>query len=279
MHSASIKVGWPPDPRLNVDSIFVHARLKVYNARVHTHNLSVQWETWVKHHANVIAGIEPKRPNLTYNLVNIPIPAQCVLALGDAIHNIRATLDYLISALARAANLSDASASFPMNEKRARVEAALAPLKPSNKSKKEATTRKLLGHYPDLEHIIVDVIRPYHIDDGGSAIGDLLYRIGNADNIDKHRLLAPSVSVAHAQEATFITPTGGTIRMTGFRLIGGPAFDFGDAKPHPENDIAFDMCFSEPTLLADRPMMSTLIEACEAADKVIEIFEANFEGK
>ena len=277
MRSSAIKVGRPEAAGIDFTSMFAHARAKIYGARLHTHNLSIGWEGWVEHNANVIAGVEAKAPGCVYDPLNIMLPIEALLAVGDAVHSIRSSLDYLISALARRASMSDSSASFPLHEKRAGVEAAFVP--PKGGKSKGATTYRLLNHYPDLKSVVVDVVRPFPIEDGGSPIGDLLWRIGGADNIDKHRLIMPVAQSAFARKAAFNNPMGGSLVIENIGFHGGSPFDLSASKPDPYNDLTFDMLFSEPTRLADKPVLSALVEGCEAAEEVVKIFEAHFEGK
>lgn len=259
-----------------MDSIFVGADLKLHRARFHAHTISVIWEAYINLNEGIVS-IERNPGNDSYVLKSdAPIPFDIPLALGDCVRCLRSCLDYAMSALARKAGLSDKDTIFPFNEKADGIEPAFS-FDTRKLPARQKCIHDLYMKYPDLKDIMLREIKPFSKEHGGSDLGDLLWRIITMDNIDKHRLMTPTVAFVHLTN----------VKMPGLTLIdvafqgnfnGGPftTMGFGPA-PYTQPDFTADIVFPEKTRLAGKPVLSALVEGCDAVSHVIEIFKAHFE--
>lgn len=128
---------------------------------------------------------DPQTGDVTYYLTHVPeIPLDLPLMAGDALHNLRSTLDHLAYKLVVAAgNAPGEKTAFPIYESQAKYE--------------EYSPRRLLGMHP-LAIRKIDALCPYKGGGGGSPFrpgspylggSDLLWILHKLDIIDKHRLI------------------------------------------------------------------------------------------
>lgn len=194
--------------------------------------------------------------------------------LSDCIRSLRSSLDYLVSALARQANLPDDKTIFPFAKERQGLEtsfrAAIDPTK-GKRGRRSGALYDLSIKYKDLEHVILNVIQPYSAADGAGEMGDLVWRVVTTDNIDKHRLILVTVSVSNINDVR--TVDGGRIRNA---RIMGDGIRMGSGEIDPKSDFSVDVLFGKPTSLAGKPITRTLVEALNFTDEIIEIFESHF---
>ncbi len=264
-----------PSPPPATNDIFFESVVKLYCARLHIEQVSKIWERTIQKHADAVADVklrpedgsfDPLRPRPTYLLP---------LMMGNAIRNLRSTLDYLVSALAREAGLSDAQTIFPFADKRTGIQSSFNEPLPGDKARKGRKAGALYEvsrRYPDLETVILDRVQPYSADDGAGPGGDLIWRLVTSDNIDKHRLMTTIIHHTHIGHIAF----GKGSEISGIETIG-PVLRLGpDTEFQGQPQLAFDILFAEPARLANRPVVSTLVEASNIISQTIETFEAYF---
>jgi hypothetical protein len=101
---------------------------------------------------------------------------------GDAIHNLRAALDFVWYELT--------SADAPPEGKRIRF-----PVYPTRKHLEDfIKARETQVSVVNLSGKLLDVIKPYK---GGNPVGDCIYALHQLDIRDKHHLLIPQIQVSH----------------------------------------------------------------------------------
>lgn len=273
--SAAIEVGPPDKPRLNGQSMFWEARLKVYRARYHTHTASAIWELFANLDNNMVR-VEFDAAKGEHHLrTAIGIPFDFRLAISDALRCLRSALDYCVAAMARKHSISDEHIIFPFNKERNQIEAAFN----EPKGKRQAPFYELSQKYPELKKLILDDIQPYSADDGAGALGDFLWRLITMDNIDKHRLLSPTIESTHIRHGSIGGMQLENVRVSGFgkhpaiTVVGGPD------EPQPETDATFDVVFPEGTRLAGKPVLSAFVEGANIISEVIRLFEVAFDEK
>ncbi len=205
-----------------------------------------------------------------------PVFIEIPLFIGDCIRNLRSALDYLVSELAREANISDKHTVFPFSEDPSGLKASFnrpVPGQQHRKGRKAGPLYDLSRQYPNLEKVILTDIQPYSAAHGAHPMGDLLWRIITSDNIDKHRLMTPSIQ--QLTEMNVLLNNGG--RISGGATVIGNAIRFaGGQKLDKNSNFALDIIFSEPARLSGKPVMSTLIEGCNMVGEVIKIFRREF---
>ena len=207
--------------------------------------------------------IDPKQ-TAKPSIMRIDLPFPIGLEIGNCVHNLRGALDYLVSRLARdAPGVGDERIIFPFNKERSSLEGSFD----GNGTRRRAKDIcELARHYPNLKTIILDRIMPYSESDGACPTGDLIWRINDANNIDKHRLIMPAMRAVHTP---MLKIKGGALIYNLNWLGEFPA----ELEIEDYADLSFDILFEKPTLLADKPVTSTLVEACDAVEHAIEIFE------
>lgn len=263
-------------PKRAQRELFAHSRCKLYWARKHAHDLSANWQRFVHDYSDPVKWREFNRANSTdYPQHHVPVPVELRMMLGDCIRCMRSSLDYLVSALARVANLPDNNTVFPFAKERAGLEASFAPPRePSGgrgKKRRAGALYELSLKYPDLEAVILDRIKPYSAEDGAGAMGDLVWRVVTTDNIDKHRLILITTSVSRAKHIKLVG--GGS--MSNF-TIAGDAIRMGTGEMEKDSKLTVDIQFGEPTSLTGKPITRTLVEALNFTGEIIEIFESHF---
>jgi len=135
------------------------------------------------------------------------IVTEIALMFGDAIHNLRTSLDYAWIAAMRHINpaIVDKYTKFPFRENLQDLDAAL-------------TGRKIDVDAPRLFDGMRTVIKPYR---GGD---DALCRLHDLDIADKHLLLTPIVSYSSISGGTVEDETGRTIDLNTHGIEGDGPF-------------------------------------------------------
>lgn len=278
MKSVAPKVGLPNEPRFVPESIFFQSRLKVFRARTHLAEVSGAWEYSVNVHRELAMGRLGGPASVPgWSLFNIQLNAGVPLAIGDCIRNLRSAMDYLTSALARNVilsdgdNMSDENMTFPFAKKRASIKANFDPPPPGKeKGFRVKAIYNLSLHYPDLAETILEKVQPYSKEDGARDTGDLLWRVITSDNVDKHRLITPFSQHSGVRSALF-QGGGGMFNSTIDGNMGFPAQAF-----EQEPDIDYDLIFRDVDRLNERPVIGTLMQACDVASDTVELFEKVF---
>ncbi|MBB4391801.1 hypothetical protein [Bradyrhizobium sp. ERR14] len=101
------------------------------------------------------------------------LPAEVPLIIGDAVHCLRVALDHAIAGILGERGNRE---TFPVGKTREDV-------------KTHSTYRLIQKTSPDLAGVILETIKPY--DTGQPSI----WAVSKFDNLDKHRLLIPTVTV------------------------------------------------------------------------------------
>jgi hypothetical protein len=148
------------------------ARAKVERAKAHVENLKAEIRAFRNLGPYVTAGSdEPDTGDRVVRLlIGEPIPVKLALIFGDAIHNLRSSLDHVARRLSLACGgKPNRTTAFPIFENApADIEAEIA--------------RKIPSARPNIIRLI-KLLEPYK---GGK--GDILWRLHQLDIIDKHRL-------------------------------------------------------------------------------------------
>jgi hypothetical protein len=149
---------------------FANARLKVERANEHIGDLYSRLEGFNKIDSYVIhVDYDADAECDILRLETIAtVPDEFLLIIGDALHNLRSALDYVMYGLSTA---PDEHTKFPIYETRDKLQSAVNG---GLKSKASA----------DVIKLIVDTIQPYETGDG-----ELLLNLHRLNNVDKHRLL------------------------------------------------------------------------------------------
>lgn len=136
-----------------------------------------------------------------------PVPLEVGMMLGDVLHNLRASLDYLAWELVEAAGgVPDKDTYFPFCKTREQLE-------------KDLKKKSIRHAGSEVHQVILNIIRPYP--DGNKVLWALHWM----NIIDKHRVVLPLVAVGQLigisfrtggimlENATVAVETGGRINL------------------------------------------------------------------
>jgi hypothetical protein len=150
-----------------------NANAKLAWAKAHLQRLDLEIEKFSKSNPYALAAeydLEHQRYVLRFNLFDVPLPI-CLIA-GDAIYNMRASLDQLVWSLARLSGIPNRT-SFPIVD---------GPYLTPSKLK---SFNNCLAGVPVGAICEIDALQPYH---GGDAYKtNPLWRLDEICNLDKHR--------------------------------------------------------------------------------------------
>jgi hypothetical protein len=277
-----------PAPDLSVlDDAFFQARLKVDRANRHVQEAEA-----------ILKGI----PNPDFCKVTLEtqgsdgaavirvavgkLPAALPLAIGDVFHNLNAALNYVASGLMRSVGKASARDHFPIDETRKSLRQTFKrsrknPTDPS-KTVGAGKHRKVIEAFPNFALLLLCKIQPYK----GGRFG--LWEVRKADNIDKHRLIIPTVQSATVYDITWYDPdSDNEFTCSNFTLPIGTdivLFHAGRSCPNAKfkyNDKpTLDMTFQDGgEVFSSQPVMPTLIQSCQLADQALTIIEQHFNAR
>jgi len=164
-------------------------RLKLARAKHHIRDLESLFDAFISNNPHRIETEVDDQGIKVIGRFDRPIPVETSAIIGDAIHNIRASLDHLVAAAVRA-NGQQVSRynSFPMYEKKSDFEGGVA-------GKLAGCSDAFVGFVKSRE--------PY-----GGGKGAKIYAISKMDNLDKHITLLPTVAVTSLKKITITNPDG-----------------------------------------------------------------------
>jgi hypothetical protein len=167
------------------------------------------------------------------------VPPKIGLRVGDAVHNLRSSLDHLAFALANKGAEAQGNTMSPKVETRVQFPIVSTP----DKFKDQIDSGRL--KYVDAR--AVDRIRslqPFRF--GANYANDFLFRVSELDNTDKHRKLAASACVVYIDSDMFPPdlPAPEVTYPPSSWELGAPVVAFVFPTPHPEVDMQFNPPFS-----------------------------------
>jgi hypothetical protein len=158
---------------LDGDSRMALIRVKIERAKKHLRDLQSELIKFKGEHVNVIGPhTDEQTGQIIHSLGPLPVlPFNAMSCAGDVVHNLRSTLDHLAYHLAQVGT-PDTEPSIDVS----------FPISASSKIYESRKARKVKGMRPEAIEAI-DRLKPYK---GGN---DLLWRLHELDNIDKHRFI------------------------------------------------------------------------------------------
>ena len=204
-----------------------------------------------------VAQFDPKKLRTRFVLGPLPsIPASLALLAGDAIHNLRASLDYVANEMVRSSGGNDKNIYFPISENEQRY-----------KTDSVSRTKGMAADFKDA----IDRLKPY----GGG--NDDLWGLHKLDITDKHRLLIP---VATRSEGLSIGAGAPNLRVISLPFNRAPAKE-GDTLAELEGEhrsimgfkFTFDVAFGEPDVFYGSSVVATLGRLAGVVKDVVSSFE------
>lgn len=228
--------------------MFDSARRKLDRAEQHIRDFESVFKDWVKlrPHRPVIKG---KKENGEWSriwielIIDVPLPLELPLILGDAVHNLRCSLDHAMwDLIGFDGGSQHKQLQFPVGARRVDF---------------EASARGVITPSQSIKDLIVS-LAAYPAGDG-----ELLYAAHALDRLDKHRTITPIAHVSYIDSVHLIDIVNKKrVRAKPFYSIAddGAVFTapkgFGldmDRNVYPTPDIFFpevDVVPNEPVLTA-----------------------------
>ena len=199
-------------------------------------------------------------------------PGNLVFCIGDAIHNLRASLDYVVSELL---GWKNTRLTFPMGETREELKASfrtegLEPCPACGRGGKgKGRNAAIEMAFPGFGEMIVKDIRPY------KAANGFLWPLNKLDVRDKHRLVVPTVTL---QEITGICAVDANnnrvVNMTAGIDAGGVAritqFGAGGLKIENYGKPTAQILFNEAGVIEGMGVFETLANMAQAVDGALK---------
>ena len=232
----------------SMPDIFYESKLKFQRALQHIHDLNqintrfiegCPYEVFIEHDPH--GADDLLKVKATNNL-----PDSFLLTLGDAIHNLRASLDYAMSDIEFELNGRRTTyTNFPIRETMESLVAAV------NGGLKEKAPKAVIDH-------IVEVIQPYK---GGSR--EALWCLHELDNEDKHRLLIAKVELAFVDGITVENDAGAELAIDRWLIVEKfvaqrPIKGCKQAKVRNQGRATFNVVFASMLPVNLKPVVPTL---------------------
>ena len=187
-----------------MDELFREARLKIQRAVKHINDLNMilgQFSNRQTH--EVIVEHDPNGGDDTLKVrASETLPDSFALTLGDALHNLRSSLDYVISEIEFATVKSRSKYTrFPVGQSRDDLKARI------NKGLEERIPKNVID-------CIVESIQPYP--DGN---GDFIYSLNDLDIADKHRLLIAKMEYKFVDGIVLVDEQGKEFRVPQWQVV------------------------------------------------------------
>jgi len=185
-----------------------------------------------------------------------PYPPELPAIIGDAVHNLRTALDYIVVDFT---GINPDWISLPVERERAKVET----------SKRYEAIRSKLPQFADF---ILDEIQPYA---GGKF---KVWELAKLDNIDKHKLLIPVTKVSTLLRLDVKDDLGNRVTDTFIPVEEGtvlklPSGGLRKIKVSHKGQAGIDICFGHETPFPGLPVLEVLPDLSKMTLQALEALE------
>jgi hypothetical protein len=188
-----------------------------------------------------------------------PIPGDIGLGIGDAVHNLRSSLDHL------AWQLVEAGGGTPNKD-------TYFPICQSEQQYASAIGKGEIGKMRIGTHKILEAVQPYTTHD------DTLWHIHDLDRVDKHRLILTVVGVMKSwgvrlglNNIQFPVMPGEPL-VRGYEVMRLPTGTY-QRHPHKDFELGLDITFGQFEIVAGKPVLETLDGMAKLVSNIISKFE------
>lgn len=263
-----------------LDEAFFQARLKVDRANRHIHEVQHWFDRYSEtDFCRIIDDTDPQSGHQVLRAVADPMPADIPLTIGDALHCLSCSVDYVMSGMMRAKTGNATRIGFPTNETRHALRKSFMSPKGNicGRPKKAPPTRRIVENFPAVVLELFTVIKPYR---GGNFA---LWEIRKADNIDKHNFIIPAITVATVEIRNLIDEVhncsfgritaevyaGGRINVIGYAQRDG-----GRLKCEEKVKATATITFPDDAeVFAREPVLPTLLQCSQFTRAAIDHIE------
>ncbi|WP_404333554.1 hypothetical protein AB2M62_10565 [Sphingomonas sp. MMS12-HWE2-04] len=204
------------------------------------------------------------------------IPLDVPLAIGDTFHCLSTALDYIATGLVESVQGDTTRISFPSHNTR-------DALRQSFKAPRNGASppnRRIVEALPRFAYLLLARIRPYA---GG---GMNAWEVRKADNIDKHNIVMPTITITHISDVKMVDNRGGSSFHFGSVTVGDSGemhlidvgrgsgevnvLDYGRATFEVRFPVGLEVFGGEP-------VFPTLTHCAESIQQVIELVGVSYD--
>lgn len=254
---------------------FIEARLKHDRAQKHISELKSIWNSFIQtDFAEVRVEPHPEGGELIRVVSRKSIPGEFQLVLGDAIHALRSSLDYVASEIT---GRGDTRITFPMGETREELSSAFStvpgdPCPKCSRGGKRGRYAAIEEAIPGFGKFIVDEIKPYKGPDG------YIWILNKLDVRDKHRLLiaAYDIQTVHGINAidngnnSYFSMTGAVDSRGAVNLVHSVQ---GGFKIKNYGKASAEVFLNEVGVINRQPLFPALLNMSQAVSETIDAVE------
>jgi hypothetical protein len=242
---------------------FRGARLKVQRAKQHVEELKSLIATICSTQFYEIVANENAGSSTAIIRPLKPMPVAFPLIIGDAVHNLRSSLDHVATACSAAGGGRGKDLFFPFHKELRSIV--------NDRDKLDSIDKGM----PGSKRLICDNIQP-----SADGTGKELYALHTLDKIDKHNRIIITTTVVLSGNL-FIT-------VDGKNYLGAANLKFGAETETPipivfpageliikhDYKATLEILFGQPEELQGREVVSTLLKLSERIMEIIESFSA-----
>jgi hypothetical protein len=235
---------------------FLNSALKIQAAKRHVNDLEERISAFVDLKAIGIEALPAREPGRTAWTIRVfqEIPNDFVTYVGDTIHNLRSSLDYIAVTAVELNGKSPRGVSFPFAENEASLEAMIVDKK-FNRAHAEVVN-------------LLKTFKPYH---GGNST---LRAIHDLDIVDKHRDIIPTAVYSRLPllSSPGLTVVRGIFSVTeGQTVLNEPNEPF--APMHRFMPLEFGFRFPVDSVFSDLEVIPTLNKMVSEIETIVGSFE------
>lgn len=232
--------------------------LKVTRAKRHIRDLQSLIDSFIGDNPHRIEFHEDDDGVEIVSVFDRPLPNETATIIGDAIHNLRVALDHLAAQAVKAGGQEPSrNTGFPIYKAEVDFDGGI--------------TSKLSGA-PDAFIDFVKGLKPYRAAKDGSAGNTQLWALSQLDNLDKHLVLLPTISVLTVKNVRIITPQGGGLTIGQLEVSGNgkiARMAGKGAEYHADPDAIFSVSFTNTKLVDGENVIGVLSELEKGVSHII----------
>jgi hypothetical protein len=255
---------------VNSKDRFGQARIKVDRANEHINQFREHWEGFQEtEFCRIVVKNDPEGSQSIIVEPTDILPAHLVLCSGDAIHNLRSALDFVISEVL---GWKNTRLAFPFHESRKSLEDSFrtVPEVIDGKMRGKGSNAPIEEAVVGLGKFIVEEIKPYREAD------NFLWTINALDRIDKHRLFITVVSPFKLQGFRAVDDYdnvfGGEARIIDDKVVMIQSSQ-GGIRLEDSGKISAEILFNELRVIEQKPVLTTLLSMRDAVAETINRIE------
>jgi len=241
-------------------------RLKIERAKKHIRDLDHRIEIFGESKPYTIGAKPHTVPEIKHTTLYVAsvstIPDDFALIIGDAIHNLRSSLDHLVWQLVEAGGgTPNERTAFPI------CFGAKGPQQYAS----AIGSGEIKAMPPDAEKAL-RAIQPYVTSD------DTLWHLHDLDRIDKHRLIIAVGTalldwhVSVSEDLTIPFPTTPRHLIAGYEIVNIPTATY-ERTGHQNFKLGIDIAFGESEIVAGKPVLETVNYMAQFVGSIVASFE------